>query len=105
MRLIFFQIFWIAPFANCLVQKQFEKKFINPETITSDLQQKKLSSKPIDKLTCSSLCLKDDGEECDAFKIDEDQGCMKIENPQILKEIGKNYITDSTPTIWSAIVL
>ena len=56
-------------------------------------------------MICSSLCLKDDGEECDAFKIDEDQGCMKIENPQILKEIGKNYITDSTPTIWSAIVL
>ena len=98
MRLIVLQLCFIASFSNCLVQKQFEKKFINPETITSALQ---ISSKPVDKLTCSSLCLRDDGEDCDAFKVDKD-GCWKIGSTQTLKEMGQNCITASTPTIWSA---
>ena len=98
MRLTVLQLCFIASFTNCLVQKQFEKKFIDPETITSTLQ---MSSKAIDKLTCSSFCLKDDGEDCDAFKVDQD-GCWKIGNLQNLKEMGQNCITASTPTIWSA---
>ena len=60
-----------------------------------------MSSEAVDKLTCSSSCLKDDGEDCDAFKVDQD-GCWKIGNPQNLKEMGQNCITASTPTIWSA---
>ena len=98
MRLIVLQLCFIASLTNCLVQKQFEKKFIDPKTITSTLQ---MSSEAVDKLTCSSSCLKDDGEDCDAFKVDQD-GCWKIGNLQNLKEMGQNCITASTPTIWSA---
>ena len=93
--------FCLISASNSLVQKNFAKKLINPETITS---LKTLSSKPTDKLTCSALCLKEHGEDCLAFKVDKDQGCWLVENPDDMKEVAPSCKYETPPTpIWSTI--
>ena len=85
-----------------LKSKHFEKKFI--QTISFEEAETKILQKSggqMDKITCSTLCLRNNPDECYAFHTNEDQ-CVMIQNPEELQEARADCLDTSTPMIWTA---
>ena len=90
---------------TCSIQKFFDKKYVTSKSLVTYAETKKLYSKSaeqMNKITCSSLCLRDSGEECHAFRVNEDNECELIKNPEKLQEVSANCTNDKTPFIWTS---
>ena len=73
----------------CSVQKLFDEKFVTKKSF--DLAKIKIlhdSTQQMNKVTCSSLCLRDSRENCNAFRVNSKNECEVIENPEELQEDG-----------------
>ena len=82
-----------------LVSKQFEKKSIKTSSFeNAETKTLHKSSQCMDKITCSSLCLKY-SEDCDAFHINENNECIMVKNPEELQELSAPW---TGPVIWTA---
>ena len=85
-----------------LKSKLFEKKYIKADSLDSaDKEVLHGSSAMMDKITCSSLCLKK-SDDCFAFYIDKNQQCMWIKEPNNLNEVCCNCKYETTPYIWTS---
>ena len=90
--------------SSCSIQKFFDKKYVTSKSLAS-IETKTLYSKSaeqMNKITCSSLCLKDSREECHAFRVNDDNECILIKNPELLQEVSGHCIDDQTPFIWTS---
>ena len=90
--------------SSCSIQKFFDKKYVTSKSLAS-IETKTLFSKSaeqMNKITCSSLCLKDSREECHAFRVNDDNECKLIKNPESLQEVSGQCIDDQTPFIWTS---
>ena len=80
----------------------FEKKYVTSKSFNSKARIKKLSGKssiPMSKQTCSSLCLSKKGEECEAFRVNDDNECELINRPHKLKEVNHMCKDGANPGI------
>ena len=87
------------------IQKFFDKKYVTSKSLASSTETKTLYSKSaeqMNKITCSSLCLRDSGEGCHAFRVNDDNECKLIKYPELLQEVSAHCIDDKTPFIWTS---
>ena len=78
---------YLIAYSFCSIQKLFDKKFVTNKSF--DLAKIKIlhdSTQPMNKVTCSSLCLRDSRENCNAFRVNSKNECELIENPEQLQE-------------------
>ena len=69
-----------------LQSKMFSKYLTEPSSILADqVKQLKQSHIAMDRVTCSTFCLKDE-DNCDAFYIEDQKNCMLIKNATGLLE-------------------
>ena len=59
------------------------------------------SSNQVNKITCSSLCLRDSGEDCNAFRVNSKNECELIENPEQLQEQNPGCLDGTESSIWT----
>ena len=87
------------------IQKFFDKKYVTSNSFAS-ADVKKIdsmtTSEPMNKITCSSLCLRDSREECHAFRVNDKNECELIKNPEKLTEKAENCIDETSPAIWTS---
>ena len=101
--LILLQIFLIVHHSFS-IQKFFDKKYVTSNSFAS-ADVKKLTqstSEPMNKITCSSLCLRDSREECHAFRVNDNNECELIKNPEKLTEKAENCVDETSPVIWTS---
>ena len=91
---------WISSVSG-FKSKNFEKRYIDSSSY-EDANTKVIhkSSGKLDKITCSSFCLKYNSEDCHAFLVNENQ-CVMVQNPGELREARANSLDSSTPMIWT----
>ena len=86
MKTLLFYLYLIA-YSSCSVQKTFDKKYVTTESIKlAKVKTLHTSSNQMNKITCSSLCLRDSRENCNAFRVNSKNECELIENPEQLQE-------------------
>ena len=94
---------YLIAFSFCSVQKLFDKKFVTKKSF--DLAKIKIlhdSTQQINKVTCSSLCLRDSRENCNAFRVNSKNECEVIENPEELQEANPDCLDGTQLSIWTA---
>ena len=101
--IILLQIFFIVHHSFS-IQKFFDKKYVTSNSFSASADVKKIdsmtTSEPMNKITCSSLCLRDSREECHAFRVNDNNECELIKNPEKLTE---NCVDETSPVvIWTS---
>ena len=94
---------YLIAFSFCSIQKLFDKKFVTKKSF--DLAKIKIlhdSTQQINKVTCSSLCLRDSRENCNAFRVNSKNECEVIENPEELQEANPDCLDETQLSIWTA---
>ena len=103
--IILLQIFFIFHHSFS-IQKFFDKKYVTSNSFAATANVKKIdsmtTSEPMNKITCSSLCLRDSREECHAFRVNDNNECELIKNPEKLTEKAENCIDETSPAIWTS---
>ena len=101
--IILLQIFFIFHHSFS-IQKFFDKKYVTSNSFAATANVKKIdsmtTSEPMNKITCSSLCLRDSREECHAFRVNDNNECELIKNPE---ELTENCVDETSPVvIWTS---
>ena len=94
---------YLISYSFCSIQKLFDKKFVTDKSF--DLAKIKIlhdSTQPMNKVTCSSLCLRDSRENCNAFRVNSENKCELIENPEELQEANPDCLDGTQLSIWTA---
>ena len=103
--IIFLQLFFIVHHSFS-IQKFFDKKYVTSNSFAASANVKKIdsmtTSEPMNKITCSSLCLRDSREECHAFRVNDNNECELIKNPEKLTEKAENCVDETSPVIWTS---
>ena len=101
MKTYFIYICLIA-YSSCSVQKNFDKKYVTKESMQlAKVRTLQASSNQVNKITCSSLCLRDSGEDCNAFRVNSKNECELIENPEQLQEHNSGCLDGTESSIWT----
>ena len=101
MKLVLIFTYLIA-YSFCSIQKMFDKKFVTKKSF--DLAKVKTlfdSTQEINKITCSSLCLRRARENCNAFRVNSKNECELIKNPEKLQEANPDCLDGTQPSIWT----
>ena len=94
---------YLVAYSFCSIQKLFDKKFVTDKSF--DLAKIKIlhdSTQPMNKVTCSSLCLRDSRENCNAFRVNSENECELIENPEELQEANPDCLDKTQQSIWTS---
>ena len=87
------------------IQKFFDKKYVTSNSFGNSADIKKVASEtsePMNKITCSSLCLRDSRENCHAFRVNDNNECELIKNPEKLQEVSANCADKTSPVVWTS---
>lgn len=102
--IIFLHIFFIVHHSFS-IQKFFDKKYVTSNSFANSADIKKVASEtsePMNKITCSSLCLRDSRENCHAFRVNDNNECELIKNPEKLQEVSANCADKTSPVVWTS---
>ena len=102
MKILLLIYFYLIAY-SCSLQKTFDKKFVTQNSFElAEVKQLHYSSEQMNKITCSSLCLRDSKENCNAFRINAKNECELIKNPEDLQEQHPQCLENDKLFIWTA---
>ena len=98
----FFVYLYLIAYSSCSVQKTFDKKYVTKKSIKlAKVKTLHASSNQMNKITCSSLCLRDSRENCNAFRVNSKNECELIENPEQLQAPNPDCMDGTEPFLWT----